>query len=228
MRPTPTQFRDRLANDQLRMALVGMSNSGKSTCTNLLAAEMDFAFHEVDEAINESLDIQDMRQAAAWMGYPFEERYAANKKLYLEREAEFTRIPLPENRNFVLDTTGSIIYADQSLLDWIRENFLIVGLKVSKELCQTLVDDYFVHPKTVIWGDEFSPRPDEEGIEALKRCYPDLLKNRAIRYRELADIEIPAEVARDPNLNSELLFSCIESALRDNILNRLVVIVLPS
>ena len=212
---TLEHFRDQLAENRLRLALVGMSNSGKSTCTNVLSKELNFNSFEVDQAINSALNIGDMTQAAQWMGYPFEPRYAENKRRYLALESQYTRAVVPDDRNFVLDTTGSIIYGEKELLDWIRNNFLIVGLKVSEKLCNTLVEDYFIHPKTVIWDTEFSPMPGEDGIETLKRCYPTLLKNRAKMYSQLADVEIKADISRDPNLDSKGLIAAIEQAILD-------------
>ena len=162
---TADEFRKRLDHGQLRLALVGMSNSGKSTCTALLASELSFDFFEVDEAINSELGIDSMAAAAEWMGYPFEPNYSSNKRRYLDLEARFSRVKIPD-QNFVLDTTGSIVYAKREILDWIRENFLVVGLRVSEELCQTLIEDYFAHPKTVIWGKEFEQKAGESGTDA--------------------------------------------------------------
>ena len=190
-----------------------MSNSGKSTCTSLLAGESGFSFFEVDEAINRELKIETMEQAAAWMGYPFEETYPENKRRYLELEESLTRVEIPKNHNFVLDTTGSIIYGTESLRKWIQSHFLVVGLKVSAALCEVLITGYFHRPKTVIWGEEFQPLPDEDGIEAMKRCYPALLNNRALLYTELADVQVPAELARSPELNADQLLEAIQQEL---------------
>lgn len=212
---TKQEFAERLEHNRLRIALVGMSNSGKSTCTTLLARETQFAHFEVDEAINRALGIANMEQAATWMGYPFDEKYAEHKRRYLSLEQQFTTTEIPTDENFVLDTTGSVIYGPKSLHDWIQSNFLIVSLKVSEKLCQILINDYFTRPKTVIWGSEFSPAPDEDPIEAMKRCYPQLLANRSQLYSELADVEISAETARDPGLTASQFLTEIKIQLPD-------------
>ena len=213
MKISSDEFDSRLQANELRLALVGMSNSGKSTCTNLLAREMGFAFLEVDESINRELKIETMEQAAEWMGYPFEPDYPINKQRYLDLEEELTRIDVPSGANFVLDTTGSIIYGSVNLRNWIQSNFLVIGLEVTENLCQVLINDYFDRPKTVIWGSEFQQLDGEDGIEAMKRCYPILLKNRSKLYAEMSNVGISAELARDPSLNSQQLLNAIRDQL---------------
>lgn len=209
---TQNEFDRALERQQLHLALVGMSNSGKSTCSGLLTTQAGFKSFEVDQAINQQLNIDSMELAARWMGYPYEEKYAANRSRYLELEEQLTRID-PPNGNFVLDTTGSIIHCSEDLKSWIRKNFLVIGLHVHDDLLQTMVSDYFARPKTVIWGDEYRPFPEETPEESLKRCYPRLLNNRASRYQELADVEVSATLARSPELTAQQLLAEIRSAL---------------
>lgn len=201
--------------NQLKIALVGMSNSGKSTTTNVLQREANFAKFEVDEAINGALGINDMDAAAEWMGYPYDDRYADRKREYLELEARFTRLEIPVGRNFVLDTTGSVIYTDTELHDWMRGEFLIIGLEVSIALIKQLEKDYFTQPKTVIWRDEFIQLPNETGKEALCRCYPKLLENRSVEYHALSDVMIPSELARSPQLTANDFFAAVRFKLPD-------------
>ncbi|MEC9093326.1 MAG: hypothetical protein VX438_11505, partial [Planctomycetota bacterium] len=172
-----------------------------------------FKSFEVDQAINQSLEIQSMEQAARWMGYPFEAGYPANRARYLELEEIHTRVDVPPLGNFVLDTTGSIVYGSEELRRWIGETFLVVGMKVSPTLAEILIRDYFAQPKTVIWGDEFSVAADETGIEAIKRCFPVLMANRTKVYSEMADLEIDAEFVRNSTLTDTNLLGKIREKL---------------
>ncbi len=212
-----TRFDELRSGNQLKIALVGMSNSGKSTTTNVLQREAHFAKFEVDEAINGSLGIDNMDAAAEWMGYPFDDRYADRKREYLELEARFTRLEIPVGRNFVLDTTGSVIYTDTELHDWMRGQFLIVGLEVSTALLEQLERDYFTQPKTVVWRDEFTQLPNETGRAALCRCYPQLLENRSVEYHALSDVMIPSELARSPQLTADDFFAAVRFRLPNKI-----------
>ena len=207
------KFDELLENKKLRLALVGMSNSGKSTSSKVLKEEAGFEVFEVDEAINSALGIRSMTEAAEWMGYPFDEKYTENKRKYLELEEANTRVEIPLESNFVLDTTGSIIYGSQNLQNWLSQEFLIVGLRASSEILTQLIDDYFTNPKTVIWGSEFEQRTDESGKEALCRCYPQLLENRSVLYEQLSDVQVPAELARSPSLTAESFLSAIRNQL---------------
>lgn len=211
-----TKFDELRSLKQLKVALVGMSNSGKSTTTRVLQRDAGFEKFEVDEAINCELGIVDMDAAAEWMGYPFDERYAERKREYLELEAKYTKLDQVIGGNFVLDTTGSVIYGDTELHEWMRNHFLIVGLAVSSALIKQLEKDYFTQPKTVIWRDEFQQLTDESGKDALCRCYPTLLENRSVEYQALSDVMIPAELARSPELTADDFFAAVRFHLPEN------------
>ncbi|MEE2640457.1 MAG: shikimate kinase [Planctomycetota bacterium] len=208
-----SEFRNLQKQSRLRIALVGMSNSGKSTLGRQLGKELGFEFFEVDSAINQSLGIHSLEESANWLGHPFEEKYLKNRETYLQLEEQHTRIEFSGTRNFVLDTTGSIIYGSQSLLDWLAQHYLIVGLGVSETLCNLLAETYFQMPKPVIWGSEFDPGPHEEPLQALKRCFPSLLQNRTRLYQRLSDVEIAAELVREGNLDATRILNEIESKL---------------
>lgn len=211
---TQKQFQERFDNKNLKICFIGMSNIGKSHAGRLLRDDYDFNLYEVDEAIQKSMNIEDMEKASTWMGYPFEQKYKENETYYLELETEkTTNAPLPQDQNFVLDTTGSVINLDPSILKKLREEYLIISFDVGLSMCQEMIEAFFTSPKTVVWGNNFSKRENERDIDALRRCYPNLLKDRIDRYRDLADVVIPGELSRLKGLKSERMFEMIKLSL---------------
>lgn len=199
---TRSQFKEKIANNDLKIAFVGMSNIGKSHWSKALVDEKGFVRYEVDGAIQDKLQLGDMDQAAKWMGYPFEDRYLGREKEYLDLENDITATPpIPENKNFVLDTTGSAVYLEEDTLAFLRENFLIIEFDASDAMVREMTEDYFITPKSVVWNGDFDIKEGENGIDALRRCYPSLLHNRVAKYRKLGDVLIPGEFTRTKGLS---------------------------
>ncbi|MDG2468919.1 MAG: hypothetical protein P8M80_06545 [Pirellulaceae bacterium] len=213
MKMTRDEFDKRNRENRLHVALIGMSNSGKSMTASKWNSELGFSVFVVDEAINRSLGLATMSEAANWMGYPFEEHYQERKNRYLSLEREFSKVAIPVDNNFVLDATGSLIYGDSGLLDWVREHFLVVGIDVGERFINEMVEDFFENPKAVVWQSEFKPLDDELDTQALRRCYPRLLKNRSLGYERLADVQISADLTRDPEITGAELLSIIREEL---------------
>jgi shikimate kinase len=205
-----TEFLDALEQNALRLCFVGMSNIGKSHSSRLLKSELNFDSYEVDDQIQQSMSLNDIGSSANWMGYPFDERYQKNKHTYLTLESEKTlAAPINTSQNLVLDTTGSVIYLETSVKNWLSENFIVVNFDCAENMLSTMSDNYFKHPKPVVWGESFNPKAEEEGLNALKRCYPQLLTDRTRLYRELADVTIPGEVSRSQGLSAQRLVDLI-------------------
>ena len=53
-----------------------------------------------------------------------------------------------------------------------------------------MFNQYLKEPKPVIWNDVFSPKSGESNEEALKRCYPELIKQRTEMYYRYADVTL--------------------------------------
>ncbi len=49
-----------------------------------------------------------------------------------------------------------------------------------------MLNQYFADPKPVIWGSSFQKRADESSVQAVKRCYPELLDHRIEQYKQIA------------------------------------------
>lgn len=211
---TRLQFEEHLHNNTLKIAFVGMSNIGKSFWSKSLAEEKGFQIYHVDDEIQDVLHLTDMREMAAWMGYPFQSQYEKNSKKYLNLEHKKTiEAPFQEDGNFVLDTTGSVIYLDSEVLQFLHKNFLVICFDVSNQMLKRMQELYFMEPKSIIWGEHYLPFPEEEPIDALRRCYPWLLKYRMKKYREIADVIIPGELSRMEGLELERFLEIISLSL---------------
>jgi len=148
---------------------------------------------------------------AEWMGQPYEARHWQHciEYLTLEERSIITFLKECGAANAVIDTTGSVIYLSPDILDRMKQQTLIVYLKASQEVKDELFHIYMTDPKPVVWGDSFYKLPSEPAIDALKRCYPELLEFRAARYTALADVTLPYEIARD------------EQSMRDKFLQKI-------
>lgn len=200
------EFDAHLASGTFRLAFVGMSNAGKSYRSRKLQQEKDFLWYQVDAGIQEALSFTTMEEISSWLGYPTSEHYTDREKKYLELENECTRHASmrTNGRNFVFDTTGSVVHLEPATLDVLKENCLIVHLDVGEDSLERMMEKFFAEPKPVAWCGYFFIEPGESEEAAFHRCYPALLKERLQRYRSLAHINIPAKEIRDTSAQETL------------------------
>ncbi len=211
---TQSQFDEKIKNNELHIAFIGMSNIGKSHWTKALVQEKGFSHFSVDPHIEKELGFESMEAASKWMGYPFEEKYKSREAEYLKLEEKYTQdITIPAGKNFVLDTTGSVIHLNDHIHKKLKENYLIIEFDVSVDMLTDMVKEFFVTPKTVVWGSSFSREDDESGMDALRRCYPELLKHRIEKYRALGDLFIPGEFSRIKGLPFSRFWEVIRLSL---------------
>lgn len=206
---TQAEFQKKLGQNTLRLCFIGMSNIGKSHMSQLLKDAFGFNIYEVDEEIQRSMALSDIGSSANWMGYPFEARYPDNVQTYLDLESQKTLEAPLTNHNLALDTTGSVINLAPTLHQWLQANFLVVNFDCADSMLEAMSKNYFKHPKPVVWGESFNQHKNEDGIDALKRCYPQLLADRTKLYRELADVTIPGEVTRSLGVTAQRLVDLI-------------------
>lgn len=204
-----TQFDNLITSGSLAVCFVGMSNCGKSHWSWYLHTQLHFDILSVDEEIERNL--QRILQAeghvgidglAAWMGFPSDERFAANQATYLSAEEAITGNAKPcVGRNSVLDTTGSVVYLSEATRQRLSQDYLVVHLEASDDLLDVMTENYFRTPKPVVWGDAFNCRRGETADQALRRCYPSLLRERRDRYAAMAHVTIPAAVSLNKYLD---------------------------
>ncbi len=195
---TQSEFDAHIANKSLRLAFVGMSNVGKSYRSKILRDESGFDWYQVDKEIIKSLGFSDMEEIADWLGLPHADTYQEREHIYLDAEAKHTKVDfLDTDRDLVFDTTGSVIYLENSTLDWLKENCLIVNLDASEQSMVSMIKIYLEKPKPVVWNGLYQQRSGETEKETLERCYPALISDRLKKYRAMAHVNIKAEDVYD-------------------------------
>ena len=194
---------------RFRLALVGMSGSGKSFWTKKLAAA---GWRSVccDDLIEQRLaprlaagGYSGINGVAAWMGWP-------NSGTYVQREAEYLAEEIGVMDEFlsnleketsglgketsgtpiVLDTTGSVIYAQNNILMRLRRQMTVVHLANTEKEQRILVERYLNDPKPVLWRGTFHVKDQETPRETVARCYPLLIAARRKSYETLAHCSV--------------------------------------
>lgn len=187
----------------MRLSLIGMSGSGKSTWSKNLA-EHGFKWFCCDDRIIEKLHLELSRpdgsliEIGEWMGFPFDAFYKERESKYLSHEIEtlqeiFEYLERPPGKlesNIVIDTTGSVVYTGKATLARLRRNTTVVHLATPPEVHVQMLKAYLVNKRPVLWRDLFSRKTNETVEDALSRCYPKLLSARERLYKKHADITI--------------------------------------
>ncbi|KKW47120.1 hypothetical protein A3C21_04025 [Candidatus Kaiserbacteria bacterium RIFCSPHIGHO2_02_FULL_59_21] len=215
MRTTQEAFDRLLAKQKLVLTFIGMSGIGKTRHARRLAL-LGFQHISCDDLIAPRISnmLQNVTDVGVWMGQPYSKRYRERERRFLELEEEVTREALLQvEGNAVIDTTGSVIYLSESLLQQLKENSLVVYFKAVPEMYERMLKVYLSDPKPVVWGDSFRRKKGENEATALKRSYPDLLEFRAKRYQELADVTIPFETRQETSLEAERLLRNIRASI---------------
>ncbi|MDJ0804364.1 MAG: hypothetical protein QNI89_12260 [Desulfobacterales bacterium] len=213
----------------MRIALIGMSGTGKSYWSHCLNG-IGFACFSCDDHIGRRLARQQgltdgtIESIGRWMGFPYEPGFAEREARYLELEAraldrcldEMERPPGRSPPPCVIDTTGSVIYLEDDLLERLRRAAVVVYLAASAEKRQALLDGYRACPRPVIWQGRFRRNPGEDPAEALARCYMGLVDERDRRYRRLAHMAVDLPVPAPSPADTDLLLGPVRAFLEEN------------
>jgi hypothetical protein len=213
-----------------RLALVGMSGSGKSFWTKKLAAA---GWRSVccDDLIEQRLaprlavgGYSGINGVAAWMGWPNSVTYGQREAEYLAEEIgvmdEFLNNLEKETSGLgkdssklgkgssgspiVLDTTGSVIYSQNNILMRLRRQMTVVHLTNTEDEQRILVERYLNDPKPVLWRGTFHVKDQETPRETVARCYPLLIAARKKSYETLAHCAVQvSELRAKPASDSE-------------------------
>ena len=192
----------------LRLALIGMSGSGKSHWAKNLAS---LGCHTVccDDQIEARLapvlktgGFAGINGVAAWMGWPDSPGYPEREAQYLSEEIAvldevLSGLESDPTRELVLDTTGSVIATGNHTLHRLRRQMTVVYLAASSEEIQLLIQRYLQDPKPVLWQGAFHPRPGETPQQTVVRCYPVLIAARRQSYEAIAHLTIPTLKLRE-------------------------------
>jgi len=213
MQLSRVEFERRYAENRLRIALVGMSNIGKSYTGARLSKAYNFELIEVDKLIWEALGQGSMADFAAWQGQPYSEGYAEReaKSISLESDATAKAIKSPSG-NAILDTTGSVIYTEKSVQKNLLSDWYIIHIIASDEAIEMLKTVYFKHPKPLIWNGHYACKTGQTPDEAILDCYPNLLDSRSKAYQALADTSVSSDVILDSSRSIENIFEALKPA----------------
>lgn len=208
----------------LRIALIGMSGTGKTFWTKKLA-ESGVPAISCDDRIEQKLAPRlaaggyvGINGVAAWMGWPDSSTYAEREAEYLAEETHtldevLVQLEKQPEKPLVLDTTGSVIYTGNHLLMRMRRLMTIVYLTASAEELQLLIERYLQDPKPVLWRGAFQPKPRETPRETVARCYPALIEARRRSYEALAHCTLRVSALRDVSLNADAFLKMIQSKI---------------
>jgi shikimate kinase len=179
-----------------------MSGSGKSTWSIKLSG-MGFKRICCDDLITEKLASELTRtngtvmELGEWMGFPYESQYKERESKYLACEIEVLSEIIESieknnhiEKNIVIDTTGSAIYAGEEILKKLCRFTTIIHLSTPLEVQELMLKAYLTHQRPVLWRDFFRKLPNEPNEEALARCYQKLLTHREHLYEQYKDMAI--------------------------------------
>lgn len=210
------QFDKLLTEKKLSLALIGMSGMGKSYRSKQLAG-LGFGAYSCDDLIEvqlKNIPAAGIGGVAAWMGQPYSEHHYEREAEYLDYENQVTRTALEtQSGNSVIDTTGSVIYCDQTVQDFLKQRTLVIYLEASEAVYEKMFQVFLRDPKPIIWGNNFVQEAGETTDAALRHCYPALLQYRAGRYKTLADVVLPFTIARDEQSSTEQFLQAIRAVL---------------
>jgi len=193
----------------LRLALIGMSGTGKTFWTKRLAMA-GHASISCDDRIEQRLQLRlqgggysGINGVASWMGWPDSTTYAQREAEYLAEEIAtldevLTDLERDRSRELILDTTGSVIYTGNNLLLRLRRQMTVVYLAATAKELELLIGRYLTDPKPVLWRGAFQPKKGETPRETVARCYPMLIAARRQSYEALAHCTLPVAELRAP------------------------------
>jgi shikimate kinase len=187
----------------MRLALIGMSGSGKSYWSKKLA-QRGFKRFCCDDLIALKLAPELARSDGTpltlgeWMGFPYEAHYRARESQYLACEIQVLNEILDElaekrpdcGEAIVVDTTGSVIYTGEAVLRRLQTATTAVLLSTPPQVQEEMLQKYMAKPRPILWQDTFRPKPHETPEAALARCYSMLLKDRERSYEQYAGITL--------------------------------------
>jgi shikimate kinase len=206
----------------MRLALIGMSGSGKTFWTKKLA-EKGAAAVFCDDQIEQRLAPRlgpggycGINGVAAWMGWPDSLTYAEREAEYLAEEIHTLDEVLQElekkpEKSLVLDTTGSVIYVGNHLLMRLRRQMTIVYLAATEQERQLLIERYLNDPKPVLWRGAFQAKSGETPRETVARCYPALIEARRRSYETLAHCTVQVAALRDASVDADAFLKMIQT-----------------
>ena len=189
----------------MKLALVGLSNIGKSFWATALERHLGYRRISCDDRIEQRLASKlpppnplspaGTGRLAAWLGFPYTPGFEQREQEYFVAEMGVTRDATRELAalpgDAVLDTTGSVVYLPDNTVDEIKRSFTVVYLAAELPDIAALAESYAKDPKPLLWMGAYQPEPGEPPAAAMNRCYRVLVNWRARRYGMMAHVTYP-------------------------------------
>ncbi len=213
MQLSRAEFEARYTAGTLRIALIGMSNIGKSYTAMRLATHYDMSLIEVDKLIWEDLGQSSMDDFAAWQGHPYSKGYNEREAQSIALETKATTKALrTQSHNPLLDTTGSVIYTSQAVLDRLKTQYYTIHIRASENAVNRLKIQYFKQPKPLIWAGYYKDIDGKTPSESILDCYPKLLAARAKAYSAIADHTLESSFILNPDIGIADIYEALKPA----------------
>ncbi len=218
MKITAQEFKN-LPNKYI--TLIGMSGAGKSYISSKLEGwgwknyscdyEIGSKFLKDELPIDKEFSVDDISILSDYLGKlgstdkgGFDlDKFKFRQKAYYEAEvASLRNIDIPNNMNFVLDSTGSLCeIEDDNLLDDLGSKTLFVYLKADKEEEEKVLQRARDYPKPLFFPPKFLDEnlsiflsefnftniDDIDPDEFARWVFPKLFDARKPKYQRLAD-----------------------------------------
>lgn len=202
----------------MRITLLGMSGIGKTYWAKQLE-QVGFERFSVDDLIEvklskelSALGYEGIHNVAKWMGQPYEKQYPKTSEIYLDFERQSLIEVLSHlsgslgvQNDVVIDTTGSVVYLPEEILQALSECTCMFYLHTPEVVHVEMARQYLLDPKPVIWGSSFSRASGETRKQAIARCYPELLRDRTEKYKRLAHITLDYTQLRGDNMDVQTI-----------------------
>ncbi|MCB0227268.1 MAG: hypothetical protein KDI02_26465, partial [Anaerolineae bacterium] len=146
------------------------------------------------------------KSLAEWMGFPYDHHFAEREAQYLATEIEvldeiltyLESLPASSGEKIIVDSTGSVIYTGQTMLERLRRQTTMVYLDTPLAVQERMHAIYLTDPAPVLWRGHFERQPGESNEAALARCYPKLLAARTKQYKQWAEVTLDYHRLRQP------------------------------
>lgn len=210
----------------MHISLIGMSGSGKSKWSVKLS-ELGFKRFCCDDMITQKLVTElagtdgTIMELGEWMGFPYEPQYEERESKYLKYEIEALSEIIESiekkkhiEKNIVVDTTGSSIYAGEEILRRLCQCTTVIHLSTPPEVQELMLKSYLENQRPVLWRDFFKKQPNEKYEETLARCYPDFLSHREQLYKQCKDITVDYYTRNHPDFQIKDFLNIVNSMIK--------------
>jgi shikimate kinase len=205
------------------ITLVGMSGSGKSRWSKKLAKR---GFQRIccDDLIEKDLSLElekygakGIQDVAHWMGQPYKKYFKRNQALYLNSEIRNMRKIVDQlkggfRKDVVIDTTGSVVYTGDPTMKALKKYSLVIYMETPMSSLPEMLRIFMKKPKPIVWKNMFRKKDNETNEDALKRCYPRLLRQRIELYEKYADATLKYKSRTHSNFSVDDFIRFAENA----------------